>query len=134
MSIVATQPAASLRDLAPHVPKPVAAAIETAISRSPCGRYQTVTDFAAALDPRPAAARRWWPNRSAHSGHLACWRGKPREAGSTFVLCLESGIRSTQCTITTVHAGSGRRLTRGCRSAPLRSWAQAVRSIMQKLG
>ena len=35
MSIVATQPAASLRDLAPHVPKPVTSAIETAISSSP---------------------------------------------------------------------------------------------------
>jgi serine/threonine protein kinase len=133
MSIVATQPAVSLRALAPHVPKPVTGAIETAISRSQSDRYQTVTDFAAALGARPAAARRW-RRTDEHPGHLACWRGEPRGAGSTFVLCLEPGSRPTQCTITTAHAGSGRRVTRGCRSAPLRSWAQAVRSIMQKLG
>jgi len=70
MSIVATQPAASLRDLAPHVPKPVAAAIETAISRSPGDRYRTVTDFAAALGARPTTARRW-QRTDEHPGPLS---------------------------------------------------------------
>jgi eukaryotic-like serine/threonine-protein kinase len=133
MAIVATQPAAVLRDLAPHVPKAVVTAIDTAIKRSPGDRYQTVTDFAAALGRRPAAARRW-RRTDEHLGHLACWRGEPRGAGSTYVLCLERGSRPSQCTITTVHAGSGRRVSLGCRSAYLRSWGQAVRSVIQKLG
>jgi serine/threonine protein kinase len=133
MAIVATQPAANLRDLAPHIPNPVAAAIGRAIERSPGDRYQTVTDLAAALGARPAVARRWW-RTDEHPGHLACWRGESRRTASLYVLCLEPGSRPSQCTITTVHAGSGRRVTGGARSAYIRSWGQAVRSVMQKLG
>jgi eukaryotic-like serine/threonine-protein kinase len=133
MVIVATQPAANLRDLAPHIPQSVAAAIARAIERSPSDRYQTVTDFAAALGARPAVVRRWH-RTDEHSGHLACWRGEPRRAGSVYVLCLERGSRASQCTITTVHASSGHRVTGGSKSAPLRSWGRAVRTLMKNLG
>lgn len=133
MSIVATTPTPRLRDLAPHVPQYVATAIERAIAPVPGDRFLTVTDFAAALGARPAVARRW-RRTDEHSGHLGCWRGEPDSAGSTYVLCLEQGVRPAQAVITTRHASSGHRVTVGCCAAPMRTWGQAVRSAMHRLG
>jgi serine/threonine-protein kinase len=132
MALVATQDIPRLRDLAPHVPNYVAMAVERAMERSPANRYATVTEFAAALGRRPGVARRWKPTDE-HTGHIACWRGELQSAGSTYVMCLEQGARPTQAIITTRHLSSGRRVTAGCRSAPMRTWAQAVRSAMRAL-
>lgn len=133
MAIVAATPAPRLRDLAPHVPQYVAAAIERAIAPVPGDRFLTVTDFAAALGARPGVARRW-RRTDEHSGHLGCWRGEPGSAGSTYILCLEQGVRPAQAVITTRHASSGHRVTVGCGVAPMRTWGQAVRSAMRRLG
>jgi hypothetical protein len=102
------------------------------MERSPANRYATVTEFAAALGPRPGVARRW-KRTDEHAAHLACWRGELQSAGSTYVMCLEQGARPTQATITTRHLSSGRRVTGGCRSVAMRTWAQAVRGAMRAL-
>ena len=133
MAIVASHSPRRLRDVAPHVPLSVATAVETVMARAPRDRYLSVTELAAALGARPSVARKW-RRTDEHPGHLACWRGEHHGGGSTFVLCLETGARSTQRIITTVHAGSGNRVTRGCRGATTRAWAQAVRSVMRALG
>lgn len=132
MAIVATQSVPRVREVAPHVPNYVAVAIERAMDHSPANRYATVTDFAAALGGRPAVARRW-RRTDEHAGHIACWRGELQHAGSTYAMCLEQGPRPTQAVITTRHLTSGRRVTAGCRSSPMRNWAQAVRSAMRAL-
>jgi serine/threonine protein kinase len=133
MSIVATRSPARLRDLAPHVPLPVATAIERAAAVTPAARFASVADLAAALGRRPATRRRW-RRTDDHAGHMGCWRGEPVGAGSTYVTCLEVGTRPTQCVITTRHAGSGHRVAGGCRTAPMRLWAQATRGVMGQLG
>lgn len=130
MALVAAQSVPRLRDVAPHVPSYVASAIEQAMDRSPTKRHTSVTEFAAALGRRPSVARRW-RRTDEHRGHIACWRGELQSAGSTFVMCLEHGSRPTQAVITTRHLVSGRRITAGCRSVPMRTWAQAVRSVMR---
>jgi serine/threonine-protein kinase len=132
MAVVAVEVPPRLRDVAPHVPHYVAAAIERAMAWSPADRFLSVTDFAAALGQRPRVARHW-KRTDEHSAHIACWRGEPQGGGSTYVLCLEQGARSTQAVINTQHATSGRRVTAGCRSTPMRTWAQAVRSVMRGL-
>ena len=132
MSIVATVAPPRLRDVAPHVPHYVATAIERAMARTPGDRFDAVTGFAAALGQRPPVTRRW-RRTDEHGPHLACWRGEPESGGSTYVLCLEQGSRSTQAVITTRHAASGNRVSNGCRTAAMRSWGQAVRSTMRRL-
>ena len=133
MAIAAARVPPRLRDLAPHVPQSVAAAIERAMATPPTGRFASLTDFAAALGRRTPVERRW-RRTDEHAGHIACWRGAPVGPGSTYVLCLEYGPRTSQCTIATIHAGSGHHITRGCRTAPIRIWGQAVRSVMRLLG
>jgi serine/threonine-protein kinase len=133
MATVAAKVPLKLRDLAPHVPQPVASVIESAMARAPIDRIPSVTNLAAALGRRSSVARKW-RRTDEHGRHIACWRGEPQDGGSTYVLCLEQGARPTQSVITTVHAGSGRRVTGGSRTTPARSWGQAVRSVMRALG
>jgi eukaryotic-like serine/threonine-protein kinase len=133
MATVAGQVPSRLRDVAPHVPQSVALVIEKAFARSPGDRFATVTAFAAALGTRRRVTRRW-RRTDEHVSHVACWRGEPEAGGSTYVLCLETSPRPSQCLITAVHASSGNRVTRGCRTAYMREWGRAVRSAMQRLG
>ena len=133
MSLVASTAPPRLRDVAPHVPQYVAAAIEQAMARDVGDRFPSVTEFAAALGQRPRVSRRW-RRTDEHASHVICWRGEPQSGGSTYVLCLEQGARATQGVITTRHAASGNRITPGCRTTPMRSWGQAVRSVMRSLG
>lgn len=133
MAIVAAQSPPRLRDLAPHVPHSVASVIERAMARLPADRISSVTAFAAALGNRSPVTRKW-RRTNEHIGHLGCWRGEPESAGSTYILCVEQSARPSQCGITTVHAGSGHQVSRGCRTASARTWGQAVRSVMRQLG
>ena len=132
MRIALTQQPPRLRDLAPHVPQYVGNVIEKAMTRAPGGRYPSVTAFATALGSRTGVTRRW-RRTDEHPGHFACWRGEPVTGGGTYVLCLEIGSRPTQGTITAVQAGSGRRVNRGCRTTPMRSWGQGVRAAIKAL-
>lgn len=132
MAIVAAEAPPRLWDVAPHVPKHVATAVEKAMARDPRDRYDSVTAFASALGDRPAVKRRW-TRTDEHAGHLACWRGEPKSGGSVYVTCLEQGSRPTQAVITTRHVG-GNCISRGCRTAQMRTWSQAVRSVLRKLG
>jgi eukaryotic-like serine/threonine-protein kinase len=132
MGLVATLTPPRMRDVAPHVPNYVAVAIERALATAAGNRFASVTDFAAALGQRPGVIRRW-RRTDEHSGHISCWRGEPESGGSTYVLCLEQGARTTQANITTRHLSSGKRVTGGSRTVPLRTWAQGVRSSIRAL-
>jgi serine/threonine-protein kinase len=90
MAIAARQSLPRLRDVAPHVPQYVAAAVERAMSPHPGDRFSRVTELAAALGQRPGVGRRWH-RTDEHAAHLGCWRGEPESSGSTYVLCLEEG-------------------------------------------
>jgi serine/threonine protein kinase len=133
MAVVAAQDPPRLRDVAPHVPRYVARAIERAMARDPDDRFSRATDFAAELGKRPSVARTW-RRTDEHAGHIRCFRGEPTKRGSTYVLCVEQAARASQVKITTTHASSQRRVTAGCREAPRRSWGQAVRAVMDQLG
>jgi serine/threonine protein kinase len=131
--VVAGPPPHSLRDRAPHIPLGVARAVERAMSRNPADRFATVLEFAHALGARPAAPRTW-QRTNEHAAHIGCWRGEPRDGGSTYILCVEQATRPGRLDITTRHASSGKRETAGCRSAITEaSCAAAVRSIVKKL-
>lgn len=132
MAIVANQSPPRLRDIAPHVPQPVARVVEKAIERRPGDRFPSALELAAALGTLSKPTRKW-QRTDEHSGHIACWRGVAAHGGA-YLLCLEQGARPSKCVITSVQVGSGRRVTRGCRAALLRTWPRAVRSVMQALG
>jgi serine/threonine-protein kinase len=130
MAAAAAQSTPPMRDVAPHVPQPVASIIERAMAIDPANRYQTVGEFSAALGSRSTKPRRWRPTAK-HPGHLGCWVGEA-PGKSTYILCLEQGATPKQCTVTTRHA-SGAKVPKGSRAAPLRAAAQAVRATMDKL-
>jgi len=133
-SIVASEPPPRLCDVAPYIPRYVAKAVERAMSRDPRDRFASVTEFAEALGRRPEASRRW-RRTDEHGGHIACFVGESRSGGSTYVMCLEQGSNAKKAKITTTHEGSGMRVTRGCRDdVAMKSWPQAVRSTITKLG
>lgn len=131
MAAAASQPRRALRDVAPHVPQAVAAAIHKAIAPSGADRYPTVGDFAAALGSRTTAKRRW-RRTNEHAAHYGCWRGE-RLGGSTYVLCVEQGARASQRLVTTKHLSSGARVPNGGRTCTEKTVSQAVRGVINKL-
>lgn len=133
LAIVATQMPPRLWDVAPHVPRSVQTAVETAMNRNPGLRYPRAVHFAHALGARRTATR-IWRRTDEHPMHIGCWRGEPRAAGSTVVLCLEQGSTSTRVQVSAQHAGSGNRVRRAARSGPLRNWGATVRSAMNAVG
>ncbi|HEX3520384.1 MAG TPA: serine/threonine-protein kinase [Solirubrobacteraceae bacterium] len=131
--VAAGPPPHSLRDRAPHIPLGVAKAVERAMSRDPANRFATVLEFAHALGARPAASRKW-QRTNQHAGHIGCWRGEPRDGGSTYILCVEQTTQPGRLDITTRHATSNSRVTAGCRSAVTEAGcASALRGIIKKL-
>jgi len=132
LAIVAAGPPPRLRDRVPHVPKPVAAAIERAMSKNPADRFGSALELASALGSRAPAPRRWRQTNE-HSGHIRCWRGEPRRGGSTYLMCLTPGATPKRVVITTTHASIGRRISAGCREVPASSWPATVRSIIKSL-
>jgi serine/threonine-protein kinase len=134
MAIVSTQVPRRLREFAPHVPAYLANSIERATARAPAARFATATEFAAALGRRPRVDRIWSrTDEHAAAGHVGCWRGEPRSSGSTYVTCLEDGPSASEVTITTRHLTSSNRVSAGCRVAPKRNAAQALRAVMDRL-
>jgi eukaryotic-like serine/threonine-protein kinase len=133
LALVSAEPPPRLRDLAPHVPNYVGQAIERAMHRDPVRRFESAAAFAAALGARPAIARAWM-RTDEHENHEACWRGQPTGSGSTYVVCLEQGERPTQVVISAKHLTSGIRISAGCRTVPMRTVAQALRSVFRALG
>jgi serine/threonine protein kinase len=131
--LVARTPARSLRHVAPHVPRSVATVVEQAIHVDPTKRIQTVLEFSSALSSRNLPDRRWMRTNT-HATHIGCWEGTSNRTGGIYSLCVTDGPRASQCEIRTVHAASGRRVTVGCTTKPMRSWPQAVRSVIQALG
>lgn len=132
MAVVAAQTPPRLRDVAPHIPTQVAAAIDKAMARDPADRFESVLEFARTLGSRRAVTRQWH-RTDEHAGHLACWRGVARAGGGAYVLCLEPGPRVSQIAVVASQATSGNRITRGCRIVPARNWARAVRAAISRL-
>lgn len=110
--VVASSSARRLRDVAPHVSQSVAAVVERAIHPDPAQRFGTPLDFAAALSSRSLPDRQW-RRTNVHAGHVGCWEGVPRGTVGTYILCAEAGSRPSLCQITTLHANSGNRVSRG---------------------
>ena len=130
--VVASNALRRLRDVAPHIPMSVASVVDRATAVDPTGRYATSLEFAAALSSR-VLPRREWHRTNAHPLHLGCWVGDIAHGGS-YCLCIEPGTSPTRCDVVVTHARSGRRISGECRSTPLRSWPQAVRATIQRLG
>ncbi len=130
MAAAAAQTTPRLRNVAPHVPAPVASIVERAMAVDPPNRYPTVADFSAALGSRSTKPRRW-RRTNQHPGHLSCWVGES-PGKSTYILCLEQGATAKQCTVTTRHA-TGAKVPNGSRAAPMRDAAQAVRATIDRL-
>jgi serine/threonine protein kinase len=118
-------------DVAPHVPQRLAAIIEKAIARNPADRYATIGDFAAALGSRQAVTRKW-TRTNEHAGHIGCWRGE-RAGASTYVLCVEPGVKAGSCNVTTRHVRSNARVPNGSKACRMRNWPQAVRAVIRAL-
>jgi serine/threonine protein kinase len=130
MAAAAAQTTPRLRDVAPHVPAPVASIIDRAMAVDPADRYQRVAEFSAALGSRSTKPRRW-RRTNEHAGHLGCWRGEC-PGKSTYILCLEQGATTKQCRVTTRHA-TGAKVPNGYRTAPMRDAARAVRATIDKV-
>jgi serine/threonine-protein kinase len=130
MAAAATQTTPRLREVAPHVPGPVASIVERAMAIDAGDRYQTVAEFSAALGSRSTKPRRW-RRTNEHAGHLGCWQGEC-PGKSTYILCLEQGATPKQCTVTTRHA-TGAKVPSGSRTASVRDAARAVRATIDKL-
>ena len=132
MAAIASGTPRRLRDLAPHVPSYVATALEKAVARDQADRFGDVASLAAALGSRPAVTIRW-RRTDEHAGHLACWRGERPATAGPYLICIETGTRSSQRLITTTLANSGRRVVPCCRTATGLTWPQVVRSIIRSL-
>jgi serine/threonine-protein kinase len=131
--IVASNPPDPIRDVAPHVPLSVAAVVQRALQKRPADRYESVVAFAEAL-ARVKLPRRLWRRVNVHTAHVGCWEGNPTGGGGAYLMCLAPGSRPTQYELTTVHVSSGRRITKGCRIVPARSWPSGVRAVIHSLG
>lgn len=130
MAAAASQTPPRLRDVAPHVPAPVATIVARAIASDPGDRYESVAEFAAALGSRSTKPRRW-SQTNEHAGHIGCWRGE-RPGKSTYILCLEQGATAKQCVVTTRHV-TGARVPGGSRVCTIKGAAQAVRATIDRL-
>lgn len=128
---IATTPARRLRSVAPHVPDPIARVIDSALALNPADRPSSAHQFSADLGRRVTGRR--WMRTDEHTGHLACWRGTPPSTGSTYLLCMTPGPRSTQRQLHAVHAGSGRAIKGGSATATGTNWPTAVRRLMRTL-
>jgi serine/threonine protein kinase len=121
-----------LRDIAPHVPDPIARVVDRALAVDPGERPPTAHDFAADLGRRISGRR--WRRTDEHPAHIACWRGTPERTGSEYLMCMSQGARPSERVISTVHARSGNRIRAGEASASPGSWARVVRRLMKALG
>jgi serine/threonine protein kinase len=130
---ISTVPARKVRDVAPHVPDPIARVIDRALSMNPADRPATPHQLSADLG-RPITGRRWRrTDQHTSAGHLACWQGTPPGKGSIYVMCMTVGARATQRVVTTVHEVSGNSIKRGCGVATQSNWPSAVRRLMRAL-
>ncbi|QWF21768.1 serine/threonine protein kinase [Nocardioides sp. LMS-CY] len=135
LSRVSTVPARRLRDVAPHVPDPIARVVDRALSMTPTDRPSTPHQLSADLG-RPVNGRRWrrTDEHGSSLGHLACWRGTASGHGGAYLLCMTQGARAAQRVLTAVHATSGNRISRGCATATQATWPGVVRRVMRALG
>lgn len=130
--IVVSDPARRLRDVAPHVPQSLATVVERALEIDPNLRFASALEFAAALSSRRLPDR-LWHRTNVHASHIGCWEGSPTATAGAYLLCIEGGSRPSKCLITTIHVKSGNRVSRGCKTVPMRNWPQSVRGIMNDL-
>lgn len=116
-----------VRDLAPHIPAPLARVIEKAVRSDPDARFQTPGEMATAL----ARVRRIRP----------VWRRvAPPHYADEFYVTIPTGIEVTVvndgriCKIDACRTPSGRHVARGERRVSMRHRAVELRSVFDDIG
>lgn len=120
-----------LRDVAPHVSQALASRIERSIARLPQDRYQTPSEFDAALGGLPRVE--WsWLRTNEHAAHAGCWRGAAAGRSEMLICAIPATGTTSRFDVVGVTLPSGRRVTRCCQSSvPQRSLARAVRTAIR---
>jgi serine/threonine-protein kinase len=96
-----------IRDLAPQISQALADRVERAMARGAADRYQSASEFDAALGTLPEPARRW--NRIvAHTDHTACFVGTGH--GADLYICAVPTTIRTQHRIEIRYVVSGRQV------------------------
>jgi serine/threonine protein kinase len=131
--LVLNEPPPPLRDRSPHVSQALDQRVMRAMATDPADRYQSATDFAAALGnlPRPSRSWRRSDEHVASKGHYACWIGESDHRADATVCAVQAGTRYE---VIAEHVGSGRRINVACRPAsPLSALSRNLRVAMSKL-
>lgn len=102
-----------LRDVAPHVPRQLAAITETSLALDPDNRYQTAHEMAVALG-RLAVPARWWERVEEHPGHQRCWVGPPTSGGGSPVAVCVVPAAGRDHEVLTTKQPSGHRVRDHC--------------------
>ncbi|MDQ6945087.1 MAG: serine/threonine protein kinase [Actinomycetota bacterium] len=121
-----------LRDLAPHVPQPLALRVERAMALDPADRYesaQEMHDDLAHLDRLDIV----WHEGTPHPGHLRCWQGASKTGRGSLIVCVfptEAG----RFQIETRHSGAhAARLRAYCSVVAARDLPRALRTVFNAL-
>ncbi|MEE6280895.1 serine/threonine-protein kinase [Georgenia sp. MJ170] len=125
--LIAAGDLSPLVDLAPHVPRAVAAVINRGMSVDPSARYASAESFANALATAIGHRRSW--RRVDHPGHLFCAEsgaGHNRKALGVCAISASGGSASVRA----FHLGSGRTVS----GAPARTVRKAgIAAALRKL-
>jgi len=116
-----------LRDLAPHVPRSVADAVERALASDPEQRYTSAAALREALAECSLSDRRWKPIPR-HDGHERCWTGT-FPAGPVSA-CI---TRSDSTVVVETRRGTGRRIAEGCFETPKSKAGPVLRRLFDHL-
>ena len=103
-----------LSELAPHVPRALAAVVKRGLSFEPQHRHESAEAFGNALATAAGGKRSW--RRVAHPGHQFCAEGQALGQRAAVGVCSEPSARGTVM-VRAFHLASGRRIATGQRSA-----------------
>jgi serine/threonine-protein kinase len=120
-----------IRDVAPHVPRTLAAIVERALALNPDERFPTAHDMAAALGRLPVPSR-WWREQPPHEGHDRCWLGPPA-TGSTAVVAVCTWTTASAVQISASKLPSGHKVHQYCKAVPARRLAVELRDCFDHL-
>ncbi|MFJ2367862.1 serine/threonine-protein kinase [Microbacterium sp. NPDC087665] len=103
-----------LSELAPHVPRALAAVVKRGLSFEPQHRHESAEAFGNALATAAGGKRSW--RRVAHPGHQFCAEGQALGQRAAVGVCSEPSATGTVL-VRAFHLASGRRIATGQRSA-----------------
>ena len=122
-------PPTSVRDLAQHVSRGLAAVVERAIERSPASRQASAAELDAALG-RLRHPERSWQLLESHDGHERCW--ETRDGVSGIAVCVIPSGRGGEILVR--NSPSGRRILKHCQRVTRSRLASKLRKIFEDLG